>query len=61
MLVLTRKESEAIVIGDPHKPLIRIVVAGIRGSRVRVGVDAPDGLAIVREELVERQAEGEKA
>lgn len=45
MLVLGRKQGEAIVIGD-----IRIVV--VRGENVRIGIDAPPDVNIVREELV---------
>ncbi len=45
MLVLTRKVGEAILIGQN----IRITVAEIRGNEVRLGIEAPLGLPIVRE------------
>jgi len=47
MLVLTRKQSEVINIGDD------IVVRVIRTSRgsVKIGIDAPDNVRILRAEL----------
>ena len=47
MLVLCRKQNEAIVIdGD-----IRITVVGIRGNQARLGIEASDAVRIYREEL----------
>jgi carbon storage regulator len=48
MLVLTRKRSESIVIGND----IRITVLLVSGGKVRLGIEAPDSLGIVRQELV---------
>jgi len=45
MLVLTRKESEVIHIGDD----IRVMVIGT-GKTVRIGIDAPEELRIFRGE-----------
>jgi len=47
MLVLSRKAGERILIGDK----IAITVVRIAPGVVRIGVDAPDGLPILREEL----------
>lgn len=47
MLVLTRKVSERIVIGDD----IVIVVRKIRGNKVVIGVEAPKKMPVVRSEL----------
>jgi carbon storage regulator CsrA len=47
MLVLTRKLNERIVIGDN----IRITVVGIRGHHVRLGIEAPQDVTILRDEL----------
>lgn len=50
MLVLTRRSDEAIRIGD--EIVIRIVE--IKGSQVRVGIEAPKGVRIYREELYQK-------
>jgi carbon storage regulator len=55
VLVLTRKIGEVICIGDG----IRIVISDIRGSRVRVAIEAPKGLPIQREEIKEREEQRE--
>lgn len=49
MLVLTRKESEAIYIGDN----IVVTVIRIQGNRVRFGIEAPKEIRIVRSELLQ--------
>jgi carbon storage regulator len=48
MLVLSRKPGERILIGDE----IKISVIRIGPNSVRIGIDAPPHLNIVREELV---------
>ena len=54
MLVLTRKVGERIQIGDK----IFITVVRINGAAVRLGVEAPAELTVVRQELAERAATG---
>lgn len=48
MLVLSRKKSQRIVIG----PEIRITVVKIEGGHVRIGIEAPDHIPVLREELL---------
>lgn len=48
MLVLTRKVGERILIGDD----IVVTVLDSRGDGVRIGIDAPRGVRIQREEVV---------
>jgi len=48
MLVLSRKAGERILIGDK----IAVTVVRIAPGIVHIGVDAPEGLPILREELV---------
>jgi carbon storage regulator CsrA len=54
MLVLGRKENQSILIGDD----IRVTVVGRCGSCVRIGVEAPGHVRIVRQELLEGQGPG---
>ena len=48
MLVLTRKPGERVLIGDD----IVIPVLESRGDGIRIGIDAPRGLRIQRDEVV---------
>ena len=50
MLVLGRREQETIFIGDD----IAITILQISGNQVRVGIDAPDDVLILREEVALR-------
>ena len=50
MLVLTRKQSQQIVIG----PDIRITIIKLDANQVRLGIEAPRGMTILREELIAR-------
>lgn len=47
MLVLSRKETEQILVGKD----IVVTVSQIRGNRVRLGIEAPQGVRILRTEL----------
>jgi carbon storage regulator CsrA len=47
MLVLTRKLDEAIQIGDN----IKITVLRVKGNTVRIGIEAPKHIKVVRDEL----------
>jgi carbon storage regulator len=47
MLILTRRNGEAIVIGDE----ISVRVLGVRGQQVKIGIDAPKETTIHREEI----------
>ena len=53
MLVLSRKVGERLWIGDN----ISITVVKISGGGVRIGVEAPAELPVVREELKLRMSE----
>ena len=51
MLILTRKIDQAIVIqGD-----IKIMVLGVERDRVKIGIDAPANVTVLREELMNQQ------
>jgi carbon storage regulator len=47
MLVLTRKRGEKVVIGNG----ITVTVVSVHGNTVRIGVEAPDQVRILRAEL----------
>jgi len=49
MLVLSRKTGERIYLGENRE--IEITVVRIGSNNVRIGVDAPRDVPIVREEL----------
>jgi carbon storage regulator len=55
MLVLSRKRNETVVIDGT----IRVTVVGIRGSQVRLGIEAPDHVQVLREELIGSARPGE--
>jgi len=55
MLVLSRKVGERVLIGDR----IAITIVRINGNAVRLGIEAPADMLVVRQELTERTAEGE--
>ena len=57
MLVLSRKVGERIWIGDK----ISVTVVRITGGGVRLGIDAPSELPVVREELKTKMLESENA
>jgi carbon storage regulator len=47
MLVLSRKERERVRLGDA----IVITVVRLSGDRVRLGIEAPSDMLVLREEL----------
>jgi carbon storage regulator len=47
MLVLSRKESQRIRLGDS----IVITIVKISGDKVRVGIEAPSDVLVLRDEL----------
>ncbi len=57
MLVLSRKIGERILIGDK----IAVTVVKIGHGGVRIGVEAPPEMAVVREELAEELKRAEQA
>ena len=59
MLVLTRKSSQSIMIGDD----IEVSVLAIMGEKVRIGIDAPRSVPVFRNEvyLEIQQERGEQA
>jgi carbon storage regulator len=52
MLVLSRKPLQSIMIG----PDIKITIVKVERNQVRIGIEAPRELTILRDELVEAGA-----
>ena len=52
MLVLTRRVNERILIGDN----VTVTVLEVRGDQVRLGIDAPRDVEVLREELLGRDS-----
>jgi carbon storage regulator len=48
MLVLSRKTDERIIIDER----ITITILEVRGGNIRIGIDAPKEMPILREELL---------
>ncbi len=53
MLVLTRKENEAIVLHVGNE-VISVTVLSVSGDRVRIGVKAPKSIPVHRAEVQRR-------
>lgn len=51
MLVLSRRQDEEIVMKLPDGQLIRLMVVDIRGDKVRLGIDADQGIIVHRKEV----------
>lgn len=49
MLVLTRRIGETLRIADD----IHVTIVDVKGNQVRLGIDAPAAVTVLREELVQ--------
>jgi carbon storage regulator len=54
MLILTRRVGEVLRIGED----VSVTVLGVKGNQVRLGISAPQDVAVHREEIFHRIAEG---
>lgn len=57
MLVLTRRAGESIQIGDN----VTVTVIAVNGDQIRLGIDAPRSLRVLRREVLEAVAEANQA
>jgi carbon storage regulator len=51
MLILTRRVTEAIIIGER----VTVTVLGVKGNQVRICINAPKEVPVDREEIHERK------
>jgi len=54
MLVITRREGEEVVIGDPKNPIGVVRIANIKGDRVRVAFEFPREVDVHRREVADQ-------
>ena len=50
MLILTRRVGETVMIGDN----VTVTVLGVKGNQIRIGIDAPRDVSVLREEISNR-------
>lgn len=50
MLILTRRVGEQLRIGDNTT----VAVLGVNGNQVKIGIEAPKGLSVHREEIYQK-------
>ena len=56
MLILTRKKGEQLVISDN----IVVSVLDVEGDKIKIGIDAPKNVEIIRKELLDSVKETNK-
>lgn len=56
MLIITRKKGESLMIGDD----IEITISKIEDGSVKIGINAPKNITILRKELYEEVEEENK-
>lgn len=58
MLILSRKSGDSLLIDGG----VRIVVLGVEGNSVRLGIDAPTDVRVMRGEIINQvERENERA
>jgi carbon storage regulator CsrA len=53
MLTLSRKPGQALVLNIGHDQVIHLTVTEMRGRQVKLAIDAPKQVTILREELIQ--------
>jgi len=50
MLILTRRVTESLMVGDD----VKVMILGVKGNQVRIGIDAPPDVGVHREEIYKK-------
>lgn len=50
MLILTRRIGETVMVGNE----ITVTIVAVKGSQIRIGINAPKNVAVHRKEIYER-------
>ncbi len=53
MLVITRREAEEVVIGNPASPIGVVRIVAIKGDRVRIAFEFPRSVEVHRREVAD--------
>ncbi|MFZ4466010.1 MAG: carbon storage regulator [Phycisphaerales bacterium] len=61
MLVITRREGEEVVIGNPSAPLGIVRIAAIKGDRVRIAFEFPREVDVHRREVADQILKADEA
>ena len=56
MLVLNRKQGESIIIGEN----IEVKILGIKDGKIKIGIEAPKDVRLLRKEVYEEVIESNK-
>ena len=57
MLIISRKKNEGIIINEN----IILTIADLQGDKVRIGIDAPESVKIMRKELLDTEKSNKEA
>ncbi len=55
MLVLSRRQGERVVLDTPLGKVVVVIHEILPGGRVRIGIDAPHQIEVLRYELTTRK------
>ncbi|STX39301.1 carbon storage regulator CsrA [Legionella feeleii] len=56
MLILTRRSGEVLLIGE----YVTVTVIEVKGRQVKLGINAPKGIAVHRQEIYQKLKEDDQ-
>jgi len=54
MLVISRYRNEQVILTMPDGQQIVIMVVDVRGDRIRLGIQAPQNVSVLRKEIYDK-------